>query len=137
MSYVENNLMRGEQVIYTASLHWFIFVPGAVIFLIGIMLFGGDVESGGPLWGSMAILIAIFSLINAIIKKLTTELAVTSKRVIAKIGFIKRNTTELNHSKVESFNVDQSIFGRLFGYGTIIINGTGGGKKKYRALKNL
>jgi len=33
---------------------------------------------------------------------------------------------ELNLTKVESFNVDQSILGRIFGYGTLTINGTGG-----------
>lgn len=70
----------------------------------------------------------LFLLIKAWVQKFTTELAVTSKRVVAKTGLIRRNTIELNHSKVESFNVDQSILGRIFGFGTIIINGTGGGK---------
>jgi uncharacterized membrane protein YdbT with pleckstrin-like domain len=47
--------------------------------------------------------------------------------VIAKFGFIKRTTIELNHSKVESFHVEQGVFGRIFGFGTLHINGTGGG----------
>ena len=55
-----------------------------------------------------------------------TELAVTSKRVIAKTGLIQRNTVELNHSKVESFSVHQSILGRILGYGDVVVNGTGG-----------
>ena len=49
------------------------------------------------------------------------------RSVIAKFGFIKRSTIELNHSKVESFHVDQSVLGRIFGFGTLHINGTGGG----------
>lgn len=53
---------------------------------------------------------------------------VTSKRVITKLGLIRRNTIELNHKKVESFHVHQSIIGRIFDYGTIIIIGAGGGK---------
>lgn len=134
MSYVDSNLMRDERVVYKANIHWFIFVPSAVFFCIGVLLFGGDVDSGAPVYGVFAILIAIFSMISAIITKLTTELAVTSKRVIAKSGLIRRSTVELNHSKVESFNVDQSIFGRIFGFGTLVVNGTGGGKTRIPSI---
>ena len=129
MGYVDNNLMSGEDVVYKANIHWFIFVPGVLIFAIGIYLFTLDIEGGtGPVFGFIAIIIAIFFLVKAMITKLTTELAVTTKRVIAKVGLIRRNTVELNHSKVESFNIDQSILGRIFGFGTLIVNGTGGGK---------
>ena len=128
MGYIENNLMSGEDIVHKANVHWFIFVPGATVFVIGIILFSVGAESGGPVWGMLAILFAIFLLVKAFIVKISTELAVTSKRVIAKVGLIRRNTVELNHGKVESFNISQSIFGRIFGYGTVIVNGTGGGK---------
>lgn len=130
MSYVENNLILGEQVIYSAKVHWFIFVPSVVWFVIGIFLFNIHTqEIVWPLLGGMLLIfIAIFSLISAFITRFSTELAVTSKRIIAKVGFIRRNTIELNHSKVESINVDQGIFGRIFDFGTLFINGTGGGK---------
>ena len=124
MSYVDNNLMRDETIVYKANIHWFIFVPGVVFFIIGIFLLSGE---SSP-FGVIAILIAIISLVRAFITRTTTELAITSKRVIAKIGLIRRSTIELNHNKIESFNVDQSVFGRIFGFGTLIVNGTGGGK---------
>ncbi|WP_406663159.1 PH domain-containing protein [Gallaecimonas sp. GXIMD1310] len=128
MSYVENNLMRDEKVVYKANIHWFVFVPGIALFVISMILFAGSSESGAPFFGFMILIVAIISLIKALILKTTTELAITTKRVIAKVGLIRRNTVELNHSKVESFNVDQSIFGRVFGFGTLFVNGTGGGK---------
>jgi len=130
VSYVENNLIPGEQVIYNAKVHWFIFVPGIFLFVIGIFLFNIQTEEIVlPLLGGMILIfVSIFSLISAFITRFSTELVVTSKRVIAKVGFIRRNTVELNHSKVESINVDQSIFGRMFDFGTLVINGTGGGK---------
>jgi len=129
MGYVDKNLMSGERVVYTAKIHWFIFVPGIVLFVVGTVLFGVDQGGNvGHVIGTIAVLLAIFSVIKALITKVSTELAITSKRVIAKMGLIRRNTVELNHSKVESFNVDQSILGRIFGFGTLIINGTGGGK---------
>ncbi len=129
MGYVEKNVLHGESIVYKASIHWFIFMPGIVIFSLGVYLsiIGAEGDTGG-VFGSIAIIIALVSLLRAVIFKFTTELAVTSKRVIAKVGLISRNTVELNHSKVESLNVNQSILGRVFGYGTLIINGTGGGK---------
>lgn len=121
MSYVNNNLMSNEDVIYEAKIHWFIFVPSAILFILGLIY-----STGGS--GTLVFLIAIILFIRAVIIKTTTELVITSKRVIAKTGLISRSTIELNHSKVESFNIDQSIFGRLFGFGTLVVNGTGGGK---------
>jgi uncharacterized membrane protein YdbT with pleckstrin-like domain len=127
MGYVNNNLISNENIIYEAKVHWFIFVPSIVYFAIGIYLISKGTESAGA-FGVFVILFSIISFVKAVITKTTTELAVTSKRVIAKIGLIRRSTVELNHSKVESFNVEQSIFGRIFGFGTLVLNGTGGGK---------
>ncbi len=78
--------------------------------------------------GIFFILFGTVSALGAIIEVISTELAVTSKRVIAKIGFIQRHTIELNHSKVESFNVDQGILGRIFDFGKVTVNRTGGAK---------
>ena len=55
----------------------------------------------------------------------STEMAITNRRVVAKIGFIWRRTIEMERQKVESVSVDQSILGRVLDYGTIIVRGTG------------
>lgn len=121
--------MSGENVVHVGKVHWFIFFPGVMLFLISIWLFGVATEDGvGPIFGTISFLFSIASLTKAFFFKISTELAITSKRVIAKVGFISRKTVELNHSKVESFNIDQSIFGRIFGFGTVVVCGTGGGK---------
>jgi len=127
--------MPDEEIVYFGSVHWFIFVPGIVLLLIGIGLFGVDSEwVVGPVMGPIVIIFGIGSLVRAIFAKVSTEVAVTTKRVIAKVGFIRRNTVELNHSKVESFTVDQSIPGRMLGFGTLVVNGTGGGKSAFRTI---
>lgn len=129
MSYVEKSLMRGEELLYKAKIHWFVYVPGAVSLLVAIVFIS---LAKGPSYLNVippvAILFGIYSLVMALIQTFTTELAVTTKRVIAKAGLIRRSTMELNHGKVESFNVDQSILGRIFGFGTVVVNGTGGGQ---------
>jgi uncharacterized membrane protein YdbT with pleckstrin-like domain len=126
MGYIENNLLQNERVVYRANIHWFIFVPGAIATIIALFLFSSS--GGAAVFGGILLVIGIFLLLKAFIVKISTELAVTSKRVIAKTGFIRRDSIELNHNKVESFNCDQSIFGRIFGFGTIVVRGTGGGK---------
>ena len=126
MGYVNRNLMPGERVVYNATIHWFIFMPALITFLIAIVLLGLDRGFGLAL-SALAALLALFYFLRALTTKISTELAVTSKRVIAKVGLIRRHSIELNHSKVESFHVDQSILGRIFGFGTVIIHGTGGG----------
>jgi len=129
MSYVDSNLMSGESVIYKAKIHWFVFLPGTILTSIGLLLIAGSKQGDGSnVFAAIFLLFGFVSLFKAFIERISTELAVTSKRIIAKQGLIRRNTIELNHSKVESFHIDQGIIGRIFDFGTIVINGTGGGK---------
>jgi len=137
MGYVTNNLMPDEHVLHVGKIHWFVFVSGILMFLIAVALFRVDTEEdAGDLIGGIVFILAMISLIKAFIFKISTELAITSKRVIAKVGFISRSTIELNHKRVESFIVDQSIFGRIFGFGTIVVCGTGGGKTPIPNIDN-
>ncbi len=75
-----------------------------------------------PWWiGGIGLLFGV----SATITYYTTELAITNKRVIAKFGFIRRNTVEINISKIESIQIDQGIRGRIFNFGSIIVSGAG------------
>ena len=76
---------------------------------------------------SLGCLGAFWKLLSAWITQWTTEIAVTDKRIIHKVGLIQRKTIEMNMSRVESVSVDQSIHGRLLGYGDISVRGTGSG----------
>jgi uncharacterized membrane protein YdbT with pleckstrin-like domain len=76
--------------------------------------------------GGGLILWGLFVLVKPIIIKETTELVITNRRIIAKVGLVSRHTIEINLSKVESISVSQSILGRLLNYGDLEIVGTGG-----------
>lgn len=134
MEYIKNNLMDGEEIVYNTKIHWFTFIPGLVLLVISlfVLLLYISTDSGNAKvllfpFSPILFICSFFSLLNAFIIKKTTELAITSKRTITKFGLIARNTTEVNHNQVESFNVNQGIFGRMFDFGTLIINGTGSG----------
>jgi uncharacterized membrane protein YdbT with pleckstrin-like domain len=79
-------------------------------------------------------LLSLSSAVRAFIRRATTELAITDRRVVYKVGLISRHTIEMNRRQVESVDVDQSLFGRMIGYGTIIIRGTGGSLEPMRQI---
>lgn len=109
-SYIEANLGRDEKIIYKAQVSW---LSQFWYFVFGILLF--------PIF-FIGLIFFVFAAINV----MSTELALTNKRVIAKFGFIRRQTIEINLSKAESVAVNQGVIGRIFNFGSIVINGTGG-----------
>jgi len=65
----------------------------------------------------------------------TTEFGVTNKRMIVKVGFIRRRTLELLLRQVEALSVDQSLSGRMLDYGTITLSGTGGVREVFHRVR--
>lgn len=130
MSYIDKDLLVGERIVYRGKLHWFIFLPGVFWSLAAIVLL--ILSHQNPMFSIVsviALLCAAYTVMKAFIVRASTELAVTSKRIIFKQGLISRNTMELNHAKIESIREEQGIMGRIFDCGTLVIEGTGGGKE--------
>lgn len=119
-SYVEGTLIKDEKIIYTGRISLWSLLPLIVIGSILLPFFG----LGLLLW------------LIAFIRYKTTELAFTNKRVIAKFGFISRQTVELNLTKVESLQVNQGILGRIFNFGTLIISGAGNPQAPIPGISN-
>ena len=69
--------------------------------------------------------IGVIVVLTALIRRQTTELVLTDRRIITKRGLISRDTVEMNLGKVESVHVNQSLLGRLLNYGDITVVGTG------------
>ena len=119
-SYVEGALVQDERVVHVGHISlWSLW--GYIA--LGIILL--------PVFG-----IGLIFLIVAYVKYKTTELAITTRRVIAKFGFISRRTVELNINKVESIQVDQSVMGRILGYGTLLISGGGNPQAPIPGISN-
>jgi len=108
VSYIDESLIEGEAILHRARVSWwsqFGFV------LLGILL--------------LVVVVGLFFLIYAWIQVRSTEIAITNRRVIAKFGFVKRHTVEINLDKVEALRVEQGFLGRILNYGTILISGAG------------
>jgi uncharacterized membrane protein YdbT with pleckstrin-like domain len=146
MSYVEKSLVPGETLLYETRHHWMVLIgPVALGFVFGVLAAGLLVEAiaakngkgvvaGAPsgeiegmvVFGVFLLVVAIVMLAYGIAKRNATEMAVTNKRVLIKTGMGSRRTLDLMLSRVESIGVEETVFGRMLGYGSVIVRGTGG-----------
>ena len=137
MGYVEQNLMPGEEVTYRATLHWIIYAGAATLGLLGVILFvaisGRELAPLMGLGAGLVVLAGVVAFFDWLRVK-TSEFAVTNKRVIIKTGFIRRHTLELLLRQVEAISVDQSLTGRLLGFGSLTLTGTGGVREVFHRV---
>jgi uncharacterized membrane protein YdbT with pleckstrin-like domain len=127
MSYIENNLMEDEAMVHLTRLHPIVLLMPAMAtsFLAGSFTLVQDVPYLPWLVG-LFLFAAIFKLVDRLVLFLSSEFGVTSKRVLGKTGFIRRNSLDIVLAKVEAIRLSQSILGRIFNYGDIEVTGTGG-----------
>ena len=126
MSYVDTIVSGNEKVIYVGRVSLLSMFP--TFLLAAVLVAVGIAAAFAPqAWfvGAALIAIGLIVVLAALVKRMSTELAVTNKRVIAKFGLVSRRTIELNLAKLESIRVDQTVAGRLFNYGSIVLAGTG------------
>jgi uncharacterized membrane protein YdbT with pleckstrin-like domain len=145
MSYVSKMLLPDEHVVYMGTLHWIVFMPGMFLtllggivgyysyaivgFIVGSSLGPPVAQTIGRGLAGLAMILAALGfglLLGAAIRQSATELAITNRRLIAKYGFISRMTSEIMINRVTGVNFEQTVLGRIFGYGTILVHGQGG-----------
>jgi len=151
LSYVEKHLIPGESVQYQTKLHWIVMLGqiavAAFLAMLGFTFLAARLTAAKTAHPSSAMYFAAlicFLLAGTlfgigVLKREATEMAVTNKRVIVKSGLVDRRTVELLLSRIESVAVEEPAMGRLLGYGTVIVRGTGGTpelfEKIYRPLQ--
>jgi uncharacterized membrane protein YdbT with pleckstrin-like domain len=106
-SYANNHLIKDESVAFETRLHWVIFFTLKSLFTLTLA---------------------------AWLERWLSEYVITNRRIIIKTGFIARKTFEMNLSKIESVNVDQTVMGRILNYGSITIIGSGGTRETFHNI---
>jgi len=138
-TYVANTLMKDEQIVVSFNPHKIIIAAPAILFLIAI-LFNIVGLHYLPFLNTVAFktytifdiicfvfyVYAVLKLINRIIEYRTSEYTVTNLRVVMKTGVLNRMAVELMLNRLEAVTVQQSMFGQMFNYGTVILVGVGG-----------
>jgi uncharacterized membrane protein YdbT with pleckstrin-like domain len=148
MSYISKTLVPGEKVVYQTRLHWIVML-GHIVGAIILWALGAYV-----LWyvyahqqqmtpsnlhvaaygGAALLLVGLIVLFVGSLRRNTTEMAVTTRRVVVKTGLASRRTIEMLLNKVETIEVSEPGMGRLFGYGSITMIGTGGTSEQFHKI---
>lgn len=131
MAYVDSSLLPDEQIVYKATLHWTIFWQCWLIILIGIVSLIFQ-----PIVGGLIIFVGLLVGLRKFIEYKTSEFAVTTKRVIIKVGVFRRRTLELLLRQVEAISVEQTVLGRMLGYGSVTLTGTGGVREVFHNISS-
>ena len=116
MSYLEKSLTSGEEIKLTINYHWFAYVSVVGFFLIGFIFL--------PIFLPFTAFFFLVSLLSYLNIRFT-EQGLTTKKSILKKGVISVKTEELLITKTETVEMNQSVFGRIFGYGNVKPTGTG------------
>ncbi len=137
MNYIETNLQPGEEIKYVAKLHFFLFMQPVILLLIGVFLMSAPKDVLPVIYyaGLLMLFFGLVSLVQRILVKIGSTYAVTNKRVILKTGVISRRAVDLVLAKCEGLHINQSVLGRIFGFGTITVT-TGGATSSYPYIAN-
>jgi uncharacterized membrane protein YdbT with pleckstrin-like domain len=131
MSYVSRTLGKSESILFSTGYHW--------LYWLGVALLGGPFVAlliagaiyAFPTWVIFLLILAFVPLCYGIyrfVHGIALEVAVTSDRFVKKSGLVSIKTEEVSLDKIEEVNIEESIAGRIFGFGTIYVHGTGAGK---------
>jgi uncharacterized membrane protein YdbT with pleckstrin-like domain len=146
MGYVDRNLVPGETLLYRTRHHWLVLlgplfggllllVPGVALLVEAMatsnsagLVVGNSTISPKmmAMTGAVLVVAAILTFSYGVAKRNATEMAVTNRRVLIKTGMSSRRTLDLMLSRVESIGVEESAIGRMLGYGSVVVRGTGG-----------
>jgi Bacterial PH domain len=147
MSYIQASLVPGEAIVYQTRLHWIVMLRHL---LLGSLLLAGAGallshllqqpragHTSEPLaeGGAAALLLCgIAAILAGVVRRHATEIAVTTRRVVVKQGLVSRKTIEMLLNKIETIEVSEPMFGRMLGYGSIMIIGTGGTSEPFHRI---
>jgi len=137
-SYIDQSLGAGEAVITRARFHWLytVYTWGSLLLplvvLLGLYIHAGDKahDAANPLsWAlflvAVWVIMGFITFARMLLRKWTTEIGITSHRFVEKYGLLTMRTNEIALPNIEGVRVHQSFLGRVFGYGTVKIEGTG------------
>ncbi len=136
MSYIDGNLLAGERVVFRTRLHWKLLV-GPLLFAVVTVLAIPLLVSQG-IWHNLALIApgaGLLAVLVAIIRRQSSDFAVTNKRVMMKVGVFSTRSVEILLSKIEAIAVHQSLLGRMLDYGDIVVTGTGGTEEAFSNIQ--
>lgn len=135
--YMTSTLQADERPLHKTTIHWMVLIVPMFVALFTLLVIGpiGMIAAWkGQAWVWLLLVIPVAIVASAVLGVKTSELVITDRRVLIKVGFIQRQTFEMFISKIESVAVTQGMIGRFFNYGTVEIRGTGGSSESFATI---
>ncbi len=120
---IKSLLTPHETIQRDARIHWIVFGP--LVFYTFIGALAGTFFH--PLIGGLILFMCLYPLYTSIISYKMTHLVLTNKKVMARVGFITRDWTQMTFERIENAYLEEPIIGRIFGYSTVVVSGVGKG----------
>lgn len=136
MSYIDTHLLPGEVVRFRTRLHWKIFIVPVLVTIVMVALALWAISAERRVLAIPPLVVALGMLMVAWLRRRSSEFAVTNKRVIIKLGVLTTRSTELLLPKIEGIAVSQSLWGRMFGFGEIVVTGSGGTQEPFDNIQS-
>ena len=109
MAYLDESLAPGEAIIARFHLHWTAKWRLIVFLVLAIPTLG----------------LALFAALYEWLRLRAIEQGVSNRRVVRKTGIVSRTTEELRLASIETIDLHQSVWGRLLGFGDVVLTGRG------------
>ncbi|MCR4854003.1 MAG: PH domain-containing protein [Prevotella sp.] len=137
MGYIEKNLMENEKVVYSAQLHFIVYVWPFLLGLAALVMMAIPMDDQTQFLVKLAagVILLVIAFIWAVNINGGKQYVVTNRRLIFKRGIVKRESLELLLRKCEGVKIEQSVAGRLLNYGTVIVT-TGEASNRYSHIKS-
>ena len=132
MGYIEKRLMNDETIIYRAKISWKVLI-WPIVLIVFLIWMSSKVHAVAVFF---SVIFSIYFICQALLIILTTEFALTNRRIIAKKGIIRQHSMEILLNKVESTTVEQPLLGRIFDFGTVTVTGIGGTPEYFKSINN-
>lgn len=136
MGSLEKVLLPGEEVTFRGRLSMLPLIVDGTILLGGlVMIVGGLTLMAMPAagfgligLGGVVLLIGCGRMARTLVNRGTTDMLITNRRVLSRIGVLRKESDEMFLGKIESVEVQQNLWARLMNYGTVEVNGSGEGQ---------
>lgn len=125
-SYVQGLLGQNERIVLATRQHWFVLFSNIVLEIVLTLVLIVGVSAAAtvnPLagFGFILVLVPLIGMLRDILIWRNREYIVTNRRVIQINGVFSKDVVDSSLEKVNDVKMNQSFFGRMFGYGDIEI----------------
>ena len=123
-----NDPSTGETVLREARMSWWALWPRVVLGLIGLALVAWGLlrqDQAGYAVAAFGGLMCLWFVGGALARRGAMHVKLTPRYIVLQTGLVSRHTSTVMLNRVESLDVDQSLWQRMTGYGTLTIRGTG------------